>query len=76
MTTGNRCGVSSNSSAASTTAASGRSDRALADPRGRVDAGPGFALCSGSTYQPRHREILLELARLPFVERIVRRVYE
>jgi endonuclease/exonuclease/phosphatase family metal-dependent hydrolase len=45
-------------------------------PRGRVDAGPGFALCSGSTYQPRHREILLELARLPFVERIVRRVYE
>lgn len=38
--------------------------------------GPGFALCSGSTCQPRHREILLELARLPFVERIVRRVYE
>jgi len=47
-----------------------------AGPRGRVDAGPGFALCSGTTYQPRHREILLALARLPFVERIVRRVYE
>jgi endonuclease/exonuclease/phosphatase family metal-dependent hydrolase len=47
-----------------------------AGPRGRLDAGPGFALCSGTTHQPRHREILLELARLPFVERIVRRVYE
>lgn len=47
-----------------------------AGPRGRVDAGPGFALCLGSTYQPRHREILLALARLPFVERIVECFFE
>jgi len=47
-----------------------------AGPRGRVDAGPGFALCIGSTHQPRHREILLALARLPFVERIERCVFE
>lgn len=45
-------------------------------PRGRVNAGPGYALCVGSTYQPRHREILFDLARLPFVERIVRCVFE
>lgn len=47
-----------------------------AGPRGRVDAGPGFALCIGSTHQPRHREIILALARLPFVERIARCVFE
>lgn len=47
-----------------------------AGPRGRVDAGPGFALCVGSTHQPRHREILLDLARLPFVERIAPCVFE
>jgi endonuclease/exonuclease/phosphatase family metal-dependent hydrolase len=47
-----------------------------AGPRGRVDAGPGFALCIGSTHQPRHREILLGLARLPFVERIAPCVFE
>lgn len=45
-------------------------------PRGRVDAGPGFALCMGSTHQPRHREILLALARLPFVELIQPCVFE
>lgn len=44
----------------------------LAGPRGRVDAGPGFALCIGSTHTPRHRQILLDLAGLPFVERISR----
>lgn len=47
-----------------------------AGPRGRVDAGPGFALCTGSTHDPRHREILLALARLPFVERIERCWFE
>jgi len=41
-----------------------------AGPRGRVDAGPGFALCIGSTHQPRHREILVALAGLSFIERI------
>ena len=45
-------------------------------PPGRVDAGPGFALCIGSTHTPRHREILLELAALPFVERIQPCVFE
>jgi hypothetical protein len=47
-----------------------------AGPRGRVDAGPGFALCIGSTHTPRHRKILLDLARLPFVERIQPCVFE
>ena len=47
-----------------------------AGPRGRVDAGPGFALCIGSTHTPRHRQILLGLAALPFVERIVPCVFE
>jgi len=47
-----------------------------AGPRGRVDAGPGFALCLGSTHQPRHREIILALARLPFVEHIQPCVFE
>jgi hypothetical protein len=45
-------------------------------PRGRVNAGPGFALCIGSTHGPRHREILLAIARLPFVERIARCDFE
>lgn len=44
--------------------------------RGRVDAGPGFALCIGSTHRPRHREILLALARLACVERIARCHFE
>jgi hypothetical protein len=48
----------------------------MAGPRGRVDAGPGFALCIGSTHQPRHREILLALAELPCVERIIRCDFE
>jgi endonuclease/exonuclease/phosphatase family metal-dependent hydrolase len=43
---------------------------------GRVNAGPGFALCTGSTHRPGHREILLALARLPFVERIIPCVFE
>ena len=47
-----------------------------AGPRGRVDAGPGFALCIGSTHTPRHRELILALARLPFVERIQPCVFE
>lgn len=47
-----------------------------AGPRGRVDAGPGFALCIGSTHRPRHRDIVLALAGLPFVERIIRCDFE
>jgi hypothetical protein len=41
-----------------------------------VNAGPGFALCIGSTHTPRHREILLALAALPFVELIQPCVFE
>lgn len=47
-----------------------------AGPRGRVDAGPGFALCIGSTHRPRYRRTLLDLAALPFVERISRCDFE
>ena len=47
-----------------------------AGPRGRVNAGPGFALWIGSTHTPRHRQILLGLAALPFVERIIRCDFE
>lgn len=39
--------------------------------RGRIGAKPGDCLCLGSTHQPRHREILLALARLPEVDRII-----
>jgi len=45
-------------------------------PSGRVAAGPGFCLCIGSTHRPRHREILLDLAALPFVEWIARCHFE
>jgi hypothetical protein len=39
--------------------------------RGRIGAKAGECLCLGSTHQPRHREILLALARLPEVARII-----
>ena len=39
--------------------------------RGRIGAQPGECLCIGSTHQPRHREILLALARLPEIARII-----
>lgn len=39
--------------------------------RGRIGVKPGECLCLGSTHQPRHREILLTLARLPEVDRII-----
>lgn len=39
--------------------------------RGRIGAKAGECLCIGSTHQPRHREILLALARLPEVARII-----
>jgi len=47
-----------------------------AGPRGRVAAGPGVCLCIGSTHGPRHRATLLELAALPFVDRIARCHFE
>lgn len=43
----------------------------MAGSRGRIGAKPGECLCLGSTHQPRHREILLALARLPEVGRII-----
>ncbi|MFM8537435.1 MAG: hypothetical protein ACKOES_05095 [Planctomycetaceae bacterium] len=39
--------------------------------RGRVGAGVGECLCIGSTHQPHHRQILADLAALPFIERII-----
>jgi len=39
--------------------------------RGRIGAKPGECLCLGSTHQPRYREILLALARLPEIARII-----
>jgi hypothetical protein len=39
--------------------------------RGRIGAQAGECLCIGSTHQPRHREILLALARLPEIARII-----
>ena len=39
--------------------------------RGRIGAKAGECLCIGSTHQPRHREILLALARLPEISRII-----
>lgn len=38
---------------------------------GRIGAGDDQYLCIGSTHQPRHREVLMELAALPYVERII-----
>ena len=43
----------------------------MAGSRGRIGAKPGQCLCLGSTHQPRHREILLALARLPEIARII-----
>ena len=43
----------------------------MAGSRGRIGAKPGQCLCIGSTHQPRHREILLALARLPEIARII-----
>jgi len=43
----------------------------MAGSRGRIGAKAGECLCLGSTHQPRHREILLALARLPEITRII-----
>ena len=43
----------------------------MAGSRGRIGAKAGECLCLGSTHQPRHREILLALARLPEIARII-----
>lgn len=39
--------------------------------RGRIGAGAGQCLCVGSTHQPRHRDVLFALARLPGITRII-----
>lgn len=44
--------------------------------RGRIGCGAGQVLVLGNTHQPGYRLILLDLAELPFVERIVEAVFE
>ncbi len=39
--------------------------------RGRTVRGENQCLCIGSTHQKSYREVLLTLARLPFIERII-----
>jgi hypothetical protein len=39
--------------------------------KGRIGAGPGQCLCIGSTHQKDYRQVLRDLAKLPFVERII-----
>lgn len=43
---------------------------------GRIGCAPGQVLCIGNSHQPRFREILLDLARLDYVERIGETVWE
>ena len=44
--------------------------------RGRIGCGPDQVLVLGNTHQDDYREVLLGLARLPFVERIVEAFFE
>lgn len=44
--------------------------------RGRIGCEAGQVLVLGNTHQPGYRQILLDLAELPFVERIVEAVFE
>lgn len=39
--------------------------------RGRIGAQPGECLCIGSTHQPEYRQVLFQLASLPFIKRII-----
>lgn len=39
--------------------------------RGRIGAQPGECLCIGSTHQPEYRQVLFQLASLPFIRRII-----
>lgn len=50
--------------------------RFLDGSRGRIGCGPGQVLCIGSTHQPGWRDVLLNLARLPYVARIERCFWE
>ncbi len=44
--------------------------------RGRIGCGPGQVLTLGNTHQSGYRQILLDLAELPFVELIVEAFFE
>lgn len=44
--------------------------------RGRIGCKAGQVLVLGNTHQPGYRQILLDLAELPFVERIAEAVFE
>jgi hypothetical protein len=50
--------------------------RFMAGSRGRVGCGPGQVLCVGTTHQPRWRDVLLRLARRPYITRIERCFWE
>ncbi len=38
---------------------------------GRIGAKSGECLCIGSTHQPEYRQVLFQLASLPFIKRII-----
>lgn len=46
--------------------------RFMEGARGRAGCGAGQVLCIGSTHQPRWRDVLRRLARLPWIARIER----
>ena len=48
----------------------------MAGSRGRIGAGEGECLCIGSSHQPRAKQVVLSLARLPYIERIIECHYE
>jgi hypothetical protein len=44
--------------------------------RGRIGCGTDEVLCLGSTHQPEWRQVLTNLARLPYVRRIAEAHFE
>ena len=44
--------------------------------RGRIGCSPGQYLCLGNTHQKNYREVLYQLAKLTYVERIERAFFE
>jgi hypothetical protein len=50
--------------------------RVMRGSRGRIGCGPEQWLCLGNTHQPGWRQILLDLAVLPYVERIEQTFWE
>ena len=48
----------------------------LCGSRGRIGAGKNECLCIGSTHQPNYRDVLVNLAKLPYVKRIIECYFE